>query len=153
MQGNHLWRVSGGDKTQKQSLSQSLALKVKALVTQLCPILCYPMDCYLLGSSVHGLLQARILMEWVAIPFFWGSSSPRDRTLVSCIAGRLLIIWATREAWVWPWSFLFFPVYFTVLPSLHPSLFTGWFQAYHLGLSLDVTQHPNLDKIILFCIS
>jgi len=36
-----------------------------------------PMDYSLLGSSVHGILQARIL-EWVAIPFSRGSSQPRD---------------------------------------------------------------------------
>ena len=46
-----------------------------------------PMDCSLSGSSVHGILQARML-EWVAISFFRGSSWPRDRTWVSCIAGR-----------------------------------------------------------------
>ena len=47
-----------------------------------------PMDCSLAGSSVHGILQARIL-EWVAIiSFSRGSSQPRDQTLVSCIAGR-----------------------------------------------------------------
>ena len=38
-------------------------------------------------SSVHGILQARIL-EWVAIPFSSGSSQPRDQTRVSCLAGR-----------------------------------------------------------------
>ena len=38
------------------------------LVAQLCPTLCDPLDCSLPGSSVHGILQARIL-EWVAIPF------------------------------------------------------------------------------------
>ena len=36
-------------------------------------------------------------LEWVAIPFSWGSSPPRDRTWVSCIAGRFFTIWATRE--------------------------------------------------------
>ena len=36
-------------------------------VVQSCPALCDPMDCSLLGSSVHGLLQARML-EWVAMP-------------------------------------------------------------------------------------
>ena len=40
------------------------------------------------GSSLQGILQARIL-EWVAMPFYWGSSSPRDQTLVSGIVGRL----------------------------------------------------------------
>ena len=56
-------------------------------VAQLCLTLCDPMDCSLSGSSVHGILQARIL-EWVAISFSRGSSQPRDRTQVSCIAGR-----------------------------------------------------------------
>ena len=55
-------------------------------VAQLCPTLCDPMDCSLSGSSVHGILQARIL-EWVAISFSRESSQPRDRTRVSCIAG------------------------------------------------------------------
>ena len=49
------------------------------------------------GSSVHGILQARIL-EWVAIPFSRGSSQPRDWTQISHIAGRSFTIWATREA-------------------------------------------------------
>ena len=52
---------------------------------------------YLPGSSVHGILQARIL-EWVAISFPRGSSQPRDRIQVSLIAGRFFTIWATREA-------------------------------------------------------
>ena len=49
------------------------------------------------GSSLHGILQARIL-EWVAISFSRGSSQPRDRTWVSHIAGRRFNLWATREA-------------------------------------------------------
>ena len=48
------------------------------------------------GSSVRGFLQARIL-EWVAISFSRRSSPPRDRTQVSCIAGRFSTIWTTRE--------------------------------------------------------
>ena len=44
-------------------------------VTQLCPILCDPMDCSLPGSSVHGIFQARVL-EWVAISFSRRSSNP-----------------------------------------------------------------------------
>ena len=49
----------------------------EVLVAQLCPTLCHPMNCSLPGSSIHGILQARIL-EWVAIPFSRGSSRPRD---------------------------------------------------------------------------
>ena len=48
------------------------------LVAQLCPVLCDPMDCSPPGSSVHGILQARIL-EWVASPFSKGFSQPRDQ--------------------------------------------------------------------------
>ena len=44
-------------------------------VAQSCPTLCDPMDCSLPGSSVHGILQARIL-EWVAFPFSRESSQP-----------------------------------------------------------------------------
>ena len=66
-------------------------------VAQSCPTLCDPMDCSPPASSVHGILQARIL-EWVAISFSRGSSQPRDWTRVSCIAGRRFILWATREA-------------------------------------------------------
>ena len=55
------------------------------------------MDCNPLGSSVHGIFQARIL-EWVAIPFSRGSSWSRVWTWVSCIAGRFFTIRATRES-------------------------------------------------------
>ena len=55
-------------------------------VTTLCPTLCDLMDYRLPSSSVHGILQARIL-EWVAISSSRGSSRPRDGTCISCIAG------------------------------------------------------------------
>ena len=102
-------------------------LTYEVKVTQSCPNLCNPKECSLAGSSVRGILQARILewvalsllqgifptqglnpglphcrrilyqlshkgspriLEWVAYPFSRGSSRPRDRTGVSCIAGR-----------------------------------------------------------------
>ena len=68
------------------------------LVTQSCPILCSPTDCNPPGSSVHGILQARIL-EWVTIPFSRGSSRPRNQTQVSCITGRRFTVWASRGAY------------------------------------------------------
>ena len=55
------------------------------------------MDCSPPGSSIHGILQARIL-EWVAFSFSRGPSQPRNRTQVSCIVGRCFNLWATREA-------------------------------------------------------
>ena len=66
-------------------------------VAQSCPTLCDPMDCSLPGSSLHGILQARVL-ELAAISFSRGSSQPRDRTQVSRIPGRCFNLWATREA-------------------------------------------------------
>ena len=56
-----------------------------------------PMDCSPPGSSVHGILQARIV-EWVAYPFSRASSQPKDWTQVFCIAGGFFTSWATREA-------------------------------------------------------
>ena len=58
-------------------------------VTQLCPTLWNPMDCNPSGSSVHGILQARIL-EWVAMPSSRGSSWPRVWTHISCIGRGFL---------------------------------------------------------------
>ena len=81
-------------------IHQVSGLEVKwSEVAQSCPTLCDPIDCSLPGSSVPGILQARIL-EWVAISFSRRSSQPRDRTRVSHIAGRRFTIWATREALV-----------------------------------------------------
>ena len=75
----------------------SLALlSVCVLVAQSCLTLCSSTDRSPPGSSVHGILQARIL-QWVAVPFFRGSSQPRDQTQVSHIAGRLFTIWAKRK--------------------------------------------------------
>ena len=48
---------------------------MKVLVTKSCPTLCDPVDSSPPGSSVHGILQARIL-EWVAIPFSRESFNP-----------------------------------------------------------------------------
>ena len=76
------------------------------LVTQSSPTLCDPMDCSPPGSSVHGILQTRIL-EWIAISFSRGSSWPKYRIQISCIAGGFFITWATRESLNSrsPWSF------------------------------------------------
>ena len=70
----------GWEDTPRESESESE-------VAQSCPTLCDPVDCSLPGSSIHGILQARIL-EWVTISFSRGSSQPRNRTGVSCIGGR-----------------------------------------------------------------
>ena len=70
-------------------------VKVKVLVGQLSPTSCCPMNCSLPGSSVHGILQVRIL-QWVATSFSRGSFQIRDRThvsYVSCIGKQVFTIW------------------------------------------------------------
>ena len=57
---------------------------MRAKSFQSCLTLCDPIDCSLTVSSVHGILQTRIL-EWIAIPSSKGSSRSRDRTHVSCV--------------------------------------------------------------------
>ena len=69
-----------------QVYNKVIHICVCVLVAQLCPTLCDPMDYSLPGSSVHGILQARIL-EWVAIPF----SRESPHTGIKPIS---LILWA-----------------------------------------------------------
>ena len=58
---------------------------------------CDRMDCSRPGSSVHGILQARVL-EWTAMPSSMGSSQPKDQTQIFHISGKLFTSWATKEA-------------------------------------------------------
>ena len=81
--------------------------QVKVLLTQIYPILCKTMDYSQPGSSVLGILQARIL-EWVAVPISSRSFWLGDRTQVSCMAGKFFTVWASREVW---WHFLICSVY------------------------------------------
>ena len=67
------------------------ACESESEVAQSCPALCDPMDYSPSGSSVHGILQARIV-EWVAMPSSRGSSQLRDQTQVSCIAGGFFTV-------------------------------------------------------------
>ena len=70
---------------------------VKELVTQVCLALCDHIDCSPPVSSVHGILQVRIL-EWVATPFSRRPSWPRDWTSVSHNAGRFFTISARTSS-------------------------------------------------------
>ena len=115
---------------------------VCVLVTQLCPTLWDPMDCNSTGSSVHGILQTRIL-EWVATSFFRGSSQPKDWIQISHIEGRLFTIWAIREA-------LWF-IYNVVLISAGETGDSG--STPQLGISLggglgNPLQHPCLENLM-----
>ena len=104
-------------------------MKVKVLVTQSYPTVCNPMYCNLPGSSVHGILQARIL-ELVVIPFSRGSSQPRDQTLFSCNGGGIFTVLATGGE-----KLFGLQIYFSIEVSLGlsedskvccPALFTVW---------------------------
>ena len=83
----HMWLIQGSFRPTPLNKSESVSCWAES----------DSMDCSPLGSSVHGILQARIL-EWVAISFYRGSSWPRDWTWVLCIASGFLTIWATVEA-------------------------------------------------------
>ena len=93
-----LWSLSAmilEPKKIKSVTSVWILIKVKVSIAQSCLTLWDSVDCSLLGSSVHGILQVRIL-EWVAIPFSRGSSQSGDWTLVS-ITGRFFTTWLSRE--------------------------------------------------------
>ena len=151
---------------------------VCVLVTQLCLTLWEPMDWDLPGSSVHGILQARIL-EWVAISFSRRSSWPRDRTHLGLLHCRqILYHLATRKAhslggegnkpdnhWLFllqPWLFSFnfahqFGHCHTISTGIRAEQFTlrGWGPPHTFkgSLSLEVNlqmAQAGLDKIETF---
>ena len=66
----------------KSLLEERIVIIFISALPQSCLTLCHPVDCSPPGSSVHGILQARIL-EWVATPSSRGSSEPRDQNYVS----------------------------------------------------------------------
>ena len=87
-----------------------LQIHVHAKSLQSCLTLCDPMDCSPPGSSVHGILQTRIL-EWVAMPSSRGSSQPRDRThvsYISCIAWQVLYHQHKLGSQLYPYSGMFY---------------------------------------------
>ena len=79
---------------------------VCVLVAQSCLTLCDPMDWGSLGSSVHGILQARIL-EWIAMPFSKRSSWQKNQAQAVCIVGRFFTTWVVlgRKEFKWPLGF------------------------------------------------
>ena len=101
------------------------------LVTQSCPTLCDPMNCSLPGSSVHGVLQARML-EWVAILSSRGSSPNRVQTQVSYIPGRFFTNSATRE------TPHIYPYIYTLLSCVQLFV-TPWTAALQASLSFTIS--------------
>ena len=90
-----------------------------------------PRDCSLPVASVRGILPARIL-EWVVIHYSMGSSWPKDRTWVSCIAGRFFTIWTTKEALI-----------------QRKSLLSSWIKLY----TINSCHHPDLAFFVMGSVS
>ena len=111
---------------------------VSVSVTQSCRTLRDPTDCSPPGSSVHGILQARIL-EWVVIPFPRGSTPPRGQTLVSCIAGGFFTVWATERPSSWAKFYLY--------PKKFLSTSAKYLQRKHLS-DFTLITHPNIISLI-----
>ena len=123
----------------------------------------HPMDCSPPGSSVLGILQARIL-EWVAISFSRNSSRPGDQTRVSCIAGRFFYRLSYKGS---PCLGVLFPGSSAGNPSAMPkismlfilsykSALRGWGCSHSLGIlkcnmKYEINFYPNL-KTGSFCI-
>ena len=86
----HVVTVSGGRQRDSTiHIHESTPIHFQ-MCTQSSLTLCNIVNCSPSQPSVCGIFQTRIL-EWVAISSFWGSSWPRDRTWVSCIAGRFFL--------------------------------------------------------------
>ena len=90
-------------------LLQCMKVKSQSEVAQSCPTLCDPTDCSLLGSSVHGIFQARVL-EWVAIAFsqhIWGLAVPqtsRNYLHLSISESDLHLLGIATDEWLKLWS-------------------------------------------------
>ena len=76
----------------------STHLSYACVCAQLCLAICDLMDCSPPGSSVHGILQARIL-KWVSMPSSRASSQPRDRTYISCVSCIAGGFFTTEPPW------------------------------------------------------
>ena len=105
-----------------------------------------PMDCSPPGSSVHGILQARIL-EWVAISLSREFIPPRNQTCVSCIDKLILYNWATWEALLEVWGHICLQR-FHYLSSL-PSFFIFSFSSFQTPPS-SATPHYSRSPALTF---
>ena len=95
------------------------------------------MDCNLSGSSIHGILETRIL-EWVVIPSSRGSSQPRDQTLISmspALSGEFFTISAT----IWDQTILCYGIVLCIIGCLAASLASSYSVpvAHHLPFNGD----------------
>ena len=94
--GSPAWQMDSLPLSHQGCYVQDIMNAVLCLVAQFCQTLCDPMGCSLPGSSVHWILQTKI-MEQVAMPSSRGFSSPKNRIQVSCIAARFFTSWTPRK--------------------------------------------------------
>ena len=134
-------------------LVTKLTQKLKVLVAQSHGTHCNPTDCSPPGSSVHGILQARI-PEWVAIPFSKGSSQPRDQSWASHIAGKFFTVGATKEAkltQIHLFKLLTLDSSYPVPPLVHSKdSWTQWFKLWVTQLVLQncsVWENPHISDV------
>ena len=109
-----------------------------------------PMDHSPPGSFVHGILQART-PEWVSIPYS-RSSQPREQTHISCIAGRLFTVWATREAlgvWNRDLILLSSSTWITTRNIHFPSLICDYMSRNVSGFHLCINQLWSLSVVLV----
>ena len=96
--GGAWWAVVYGVAQSRNDWSD-LAAAAAAAVAQFCPVLCKPMDCSLPGSSVHGILQVRIL-EWVVISFLQGIFCIQGSNPV-LLYGRWILYFLSHQGKLW----------------------------------------------------
>ena len=114
--------------------------------------LCDPMNCSPPDSSVHGILQARML-EWAAMPSSRGSSQLRDQTQVSHIADRFFSIWATREAQFFCKMLYYGKIQISFVASTLfnvLSAWTIWISALPIIISVLESPYISIKEILFF---
>ena len=112
------------------TLSKVVGYMCACSVTQSCPTLCDPVECSLLGSSIHGIFQARVL-EWVAIFFSRGifltqglnSGFLQSRQILNHLSHQRSLWWALYNPTIY---FLYNIIVFATLSVLLPSSLTIW---------------------------
>ena len=102
---------------------------------QSCLTLRNPMGCSPPGSSVHGMIPARI-MEWESISSFRGSSCPRDRTASPALACRFFTTKPPRKPWFQHTCYLTF----RRMLSYVQFFVTPWTAACHAPLSMEISR-------------
>ena len=107
VQGTEIHELCGvvkrGKKSSQISGCELLICNYLCLHAQLCPTLCSSMDCSPPGSSVHGILHARII-EWVAISLDLPTQGLNPCLLCLLHCRRILFCWAIGEAHDYLWQ-------------------------------------------------